>query len=322
MVLSVEKSDPEPPLISIEEEAPAPPIPIPERRRTVSVKAVRASKGLANEAPAAEDFGGPDSRDEDRAAREVGDDGGNNGDADLSTGGIIGQAFAESNRDLSGHGDGLVPKGALAHSQTGNSDGARGLPVDGDHISASGQLGVSVPREISGERSTAPVFPSSAANTVGVTHQSSCFVVASRPTGVRAPERSFGLVAVDSGVARRGRMSHGIDGQAAISGPENVGCGAVIQQRQLIGAKVIQAEPVLRSLIHDYVDHLINENHHRICIPQTVEFGAIGGRGWIEYNPQQPPSFEEYQLVINPAPSPTDFPTSQFQQVSRYVFVV
>ena len=78
---------------------------------------------------------------------------------------------------------------------------------------------------------------------------------------------------------------------------------------------MIDDEQLLRSTVNDYVDYLIDVNHGKICVPYTVEFGAIGGRGWNEYYPNRPPGFEEYQLVISPVPRDDDFPTKQFKQV-------
>ena len=79
--------------------------------------------------------------------------------------------------------------------------------------------------------------------------------------------------------------------------------------------QTIDSEYVLRYSIYDYVNFLIDVNHGKICVPQTVEFGPIGGKGWHQYNPDIPPSFDEYQLVISPVPSANDFPTKQFKQV-------
>ena len=93
--------------------------------------------------------------------------------------------------------------------------------------------------------------------------------------------------------------------------------GAVASRAEATGngPRVIDNDLLLRTTIHDYVNYLIDVNHGKICVPQTMEFGAIGGRGWNDYDPTYPPSFEEYQLVISPVPSPNDFPTKQFKQV-------
>ena len=255
----VERTSPAQPAPSAVEEDSTP-ILVPERRRQVSVKAVRKADQAANEEPKAPEdpaYSGFRSV----PGQEVGaghvavDVQQEPGRIDASLGGIIGQAFAESQLDLSNQ------------DLLGANVGQRG---------SFGQLAESGRAAVADH---GPVVDHSA---------------------------SSGLVAGD------------VQDRREATNPDIISSRALVGRREDIdanGRKIIQSESLLRGLIHDYVDLLISDNHKRSCIPQTIEFGPIGGRGWHEYNPEQPPPFQEYALVISPEPSPRDFPTSQFQQV-------
>ena len=114
-------------------------------------------------------------------------------------------------------------------------------------------------------------------------------------------------------------MVGGGRGGLAEVAPRGVGGSGVIGDAG-DGLKTVDSDHLLRALVHDFINFLIDVNHGRFCVPQTLEFGPIGGRGWHEFDPNRPPSFEEYQRVVNPVPSPDDFPTVQFTQVRGFRF--